>query len=165
NAIAALGYYFTFSSGQFSMAHGAMFVLGGYAGGYLAATYELPLVPVLIVGFLAAATVGGLLAVALYRTRGLYFAVATLAFGGVVVEGIKHIPLIGGAFGLGGIPNYTTLPVVLIVLFLVALAVWAFDRSPLYIAHAASRTDQDAALVLGISVRRTRGFAFAVGGG
>ena len=73
---------------------------------------------------------------ALYRTRGLYFAVATLAFGGVVVEGAKHLEFLGGAFGLGGIPPYTTLPVVLVVLALLTLGVWAFDRSPLYVAHA-----------------------------
>ena len=91
NAIGALGYYVTFSSGQFSMAHGAMFLIGGYAGGYLAMTYDLPLIATLVSAFVVAAAVGGALALALYRTRGLYFAVATLAFGGVVVEGAKHL--------------------------------------------------------------------------
>ena len=165
NAIGALGYYVTFSSGQFSMAHGAMYAMGGYTGGYLAVTYGLPLVPALLAGFLAAAVTGGGLAAALYRTRGLYFAVATLAFGSVITEGLKHIDFLGGAFGLGRIPPFTTLPVVLVVLGLVILAVWSFDRSPLYLAHAASRIDQDGAVVLGINVRRTRAFAFAVGGG
>ena len=165
NAIGALGYYVTFSSGQFSMGHGAMYLIGGYAGGYFATKHGLPLVPSLVVGFLCSAVVGGLLAAALYRTRGLYFAVATLAFGGVVTEGAKHLSAIGGAFGLGGIPAFTTLPVVLIVLAIVALAVWSFDRSPLYLAHALARIDQDAAVVLGIDVRRTRAMAFAVGGG
>jgi branched-chain amino acid transport system permease protein len=165
NAIGALGYYFTFSSGQLSMAHGAMFLLGGYAGGYLTATFDLPVVLALVVGFLVPAAIGAGLALALHRTRGLYFAVATLAFGGVVVEGVKHFPMVGGAFGLGGIPNFTTLPVVLVVLVVVVVAIWAFDRSPLRIAHAAARVDQDAAVVLGIDVRRTRGFAFAVGAG
>ena len=162
NAIGALGYYVTFSSGQFSMAHGAMFLIGGYAGGYLAMTYDLPLIATLVSAFVVAAAVGGALALALYRTRGLYFAVATLAFGGVVVEGAKHLEFLGGAFGLGGIPPYTTLPVVLVVLALLTLGVWAFDRSPLYVAHASARIDQDAAVVLGINVRSTRSFAFAV---
>ena len=165
NAIGALGYYFTFSAGQFSMAHGAMYMIGGYAGGYLAVRLGLPAFPALLAGFVVAAVIGGLLAVALHRTRGLYFAVATLAFGGVLTEGVKHLSFLGGAFGLGGIPPFTTLPLVLIVLVVVALALWAFDRSPLYVSHAASRSDQDAAVILGINVRRTRGFAFAVGGG
>ncbi len=165
NAIAALGFYFTLSSGQFSLAHGALFAVGGYAGAYAAAELGTGIVPSLAAGFVVSAAVGGLLAVLLQRTRGLYFAVATLAFGGVVVEAIKQVDAVGGPTGFGGIPRFTTLTVVLVVLVVVVVCMWVFDRSPLYVAHAASRVDQDGAVVLGIDVRRTRGFAFAVGGG
>jgi branched-chain amino acid transport system permease protein len=166
NAIGALGYYFTFSSGQFSMAHGALFVIGGYTAASLATVApQLPMIVYLLAGFVVAAAIGGILALALSRLRGLYFAVATLAFGGVVTEAIKKIPALGGAFGIGGIPNYTNLAIAATVLVVIVFLVWAFDRSSLYAVHASARIDQDAAVVLGISVRRTRGFAFAIGGG
>jgi branched-chain amino acid transport system permease protein len=165
NAIGALGYYFTLSSGQISLAHGALFAVGGYAGGYLAVELGLPWLPTLLVGIGASAAVGGFVAFLLQRTRGLYFAVATLAFGGVVVEATKHADVIGGAYGYGGIPAFTTLPIVMVLLVVVVGLVWAFDRSPLYIAHAVARVDPETATVLGIDVRRARTFAFAVGGG
>lgn len=165
NAIGALGFYFTFTSGQLSLAHGALYAIGGYAAGYASAVLHLPWVVALITGFAAPALIGLLVARLLARLRGLYFAVATLAFGVVAMELIKRIPGLGGPFGLGGIESYTTLWVALVVLVLVALALRQFDRSPLYVAHAAARVDQEGAVVMGIHVARTRGIAFAIGGG
>lgn len=165
NAIAALGFYFTLSSGQFSMAHGALYAVGGYIGAFSATTLALPFPLAIILGFVGSSLVGALVALLLQRVRGLYFAVATLAFGVVAMEAVKRIPGLGGPFGLGGIPNFTSLPVVLIVLLIVVLAVWQFDRSPLYVSHAAARVDQDGAVVMGVNVVVTRGIAFAIGGG
>lgn len=165
NAIGALGYYFTFSSGQFSMGHGALFMIGGYAAGYFATEFNVPPILTIPIALVASALVGWLVAFALGRIRGLYFAIASLAFGSVAVELVKHVEPLGGAYGLGGIPPYTSLPLALGILAVVIVLVWIFDRSSLYVMHAEARVDQDAAAVLGIDVRRTRSFAFAVGGG
>jgi branched-chain amino acid transport system permease protein len=165
NAIGALGYYFTFSSGQFSMGHGALFMVGGYTTGSITTSLGLPGLSSVPLAFLIAAALGWFVAFALRRIRGLYFAVATLAFGNVAVEAIKHVEPLGGAYGLGGIEPFTTLPVALALLALTIFAVWRFDRSPMYVVHAGARIDQDAAAVLGIDVGRTRSFAFAIGGG
>ncbi len=165
NAIGALGFYFTFTSGQLSLAHGALYAIGGYSAGYVSATLHLPWIVALVAGFATSALVGLLVARMLARLRGLYFAVATLAFGVVAMELIKRIPGLRGPFGLGGIESFTTLPVAVVVLVLVALAVFQFDRSPLYVAHAAARVDQEATIVMGIHVARIRGISFAIGGG
>lgn len=165
NSIGALGFYVTFTSGQFSLAHGALYAIGGYAGAYVTTALGWNFLLAIVSGFACSAIIGGVLARLLAGVRGLYFGVATLAFGVVVVEAIKRIPALGGPFGLAGVPIFTDLPVAIVALVLVGLVAFQLDRSPLYVAHAAARVDQDAALVMGIDVKRTRGVAFAMGGG
>lgn len=165
NAIGALGYYITLSSGQFSVGHGALYSLGAYVGGLVAIHVELPTFLYLLAGFVAAAVPGYLLSIATARLRDLYFAVATYGFGGATIELIQHVSLFNGPFGLGGVPMFTSLPFALAVLACVTFMVWQWDRSLVYLLAAVTRSDQDVAVVLGIDVRRLRRAAFALGAG
>ncbi|MGE4238840.1 branched-chain amino acid ABC transporter permease [Ramlibacter sp.] len=165
NCIGALGYYVTLTSGQLSICHGALYALGGYFAGYVAMKLQWPVALLLAVGFLAAAIPGYLLALATRRLRDLYFAVATFGFGGALVEAIGHMPFLGGHFGLGGIPMFTTLPLSLGVLLVTVLFVWRWDHSLNYQINAVTKLDLEMALVLGIDVRQVRRTAFALGAG
>ena len=57
------------------------------------------------------ASVGFLLALLSFKTRGDYLAIITLAFLMIVKSAFENIPYVGGPRGLLGIDKYTTLVV------------------------------------------------------
>ncbi|MBN8915402.1 MAG: branched-chain amino acid ABC transporter ATP-binding protein/permease [Rhizobiales bacterium] len=93
-------------SGQMSLGHGGFYAVGAYVSAILATTYGWPLTLSMAVA-LAACLVAGLLvgAVAL-RTRGLYLAMATLAFGFIVeIVAQRWVSVTGGTMGVMGVPQ------------------------------------------------------------
>jgi branched-chain amino acid transport system permease protein len=155
NAIATLGFYVTMTSGQLSIAHGTFFAIGAYAGGYVMVHSGVPLA----VGILAALAAGAIAAIPVFpavRLRGLYFAVATFAFGSAVAAGLIHVSAVGGPFGLVGIPLETTLTITMVALVIVFALVQLLDHSPLYVALTASRDDPEVAAALGLKVSHLR---------
>ena len=84
NIILALSMYAVMSTGQLSLAQGAMFGIGAYAAAWGTAVAGLPLAVALAAGGLLAGIVGGLLGAVLLRLAHFYFAIATLAFGELV---------------------------------------------------------------------------------
>lgn len=161
-AIATLGFYVTAAGGQLSIAHGAFFALGAYGSGYVMIHSGVPLA----VGMVAAFVVGGLASVLVFpatRLEGLYFAVASFAFGVAVAGAVVHIPAIGGPFGLVAIPLDTTFDIVLITLVVVLIGVQMMDRSPVYLAFTAVRDDPEVAAALGIKVTHVKRITLACG--
>jgi branched-chain amino acid transport system permease protein len=166
NCVGALGFYITLSSGQLSIGHGALYALGGYCAALFSLKFTgMPVAVYLLVGFVAAAVPGYLLALITMRLRDLYFAVATFGFGGALVELIGHLGFFNGQFGLGGVAMFTTLPLALGVLAVTILVVRRWDQSLCYQVAAVTRLDQEMALVLGIDVQQMRRTGFALGAG
>jgi branched-chain amino acid transport system permease protein len=110
-------------TGQFSLGHAGFMSVGAY----LSAAITLLLGPRLLGGaggsalqqgllFLGALIVGGLgaalagLAVGIpsLRLKGDYLALVTLGFGEIIRVIFQNVEALGGALGLNGIPNYTT---------------------------------------------------------
>jgi branched-chain amino acid transport system permease protein len=160
--------------GQVSLGQAGFMAIGGYTAGALAVQYNVP--PLL--GILAGAVLSLVCALALalitMRLRGLYLALATLAFGLLIdslAVGLDTIT--GGPSGLVGVPSfsigavdfgtplrmyYLALGVLVVALLLVAGAL----RSSYGRALAAIRTDQTAAAALGINVNLHKLSAFAI---
>src|SRR5580704_17484609 len=67
-------------SGQMSMGQSGFYALGAYGSAILATTYGWPLFPAMLAGLGIAALSGVLVGLIALRTRGLYLAMATLAF-------------------------------------------------------------------------------------
>lgn len=84
NVILALSMYAVMSTGQLSLAQGAMFGIGAYSAAWCTTVWNLPLIIALVAGSAAAALVGAVLGAVLLRLAHFYFAVATLAFGELV---------------------------------------------------------------------------------
>lgn len=154
-------------SGQLSLAHGAFFGIGTYTVAlghkYFALTPLLGLVVAAFVGFVIAAILG---AVAL-RLRGIYFAIATLAFGEVlrtvtlqlpdITEGpigISMPPLFGG----DRIASYYLIGAIFALALGLSLAV-RYTR--MHYALTAIRTNESVAAVMGVAVVRTKVLIFA----
>lgn len=161
-------------AGQVSLGQAGFMAIGGYTAGYLATQYHVsPLVGTLI-GAVLSLIVSLLLAVVTLRLRGIYLALATLAFGLLVESAaVGLVSITGGPSGLVGIPSFSVGPlvfssqvsmyylvaglIVVLLFFLVGLARSGFGR-----ALQAIRTDQMAAAALGINVVRCKLVAFSI---
>ncbi len=161
-------------AGQVSLGQAGFMAIGGYTAGWLAVQYDVP--PLL--GTLAGVGVSLVCALGLalitMRLRGLYLALATLAFGLLVDSlAIGLDTITGGPSGLVGIPPfsvgdyefdtpmrmyYLVLGVILLSLVLLAGAL----RSNFGRTLQAIRTDQTAAAALGVNVATYKLAAFAI---
>ena len=154
-------------TGQLSLAHGAFFGLGAYT---VALAYKYAALPPLA-GLVVAAVVGGAVAALLgavtLRLRGIYFAIATLAFGEVLRTVLLQVPDVsGGTIGISMPPLFGGDRVASYYLaggiFLVALAISLGVRyTRTHYAVTAIRTNEAVAAVMGVPVVRTKVTTFA----
>jgi branched-chain amino acid transport system permease protein len=104
--IVAVGLVLVFGlAGQLSMAHGAFFGVGAYTSAMLALEFGVPV----LLGFLAGAVLAGVLAWGLarplFRLKGFYLAMGTLAVGEIIVNVFEQEEwLTRGSSGIVGLP-------------------------------------------------------------
>ena len=93
-------------SGQMSLGQAGFYAIGAYGSAITATSFGWPLWLSMPFGLLAAGLVGVLLGLVALRTRGLYLAMATLAFGFIVeIWAQRAVDLTGGTMGLFGVPQ------------------------------------------------------------
>lgn len=164
NALLGLGLYVTVSTGQFSVGHGGFMAIGAYVASILTLKFGFPLVPAMLVGGGCAFFVGVLIGLPVMRFDMIYLAMATLGFGEIVRSVLSTIDYVGGVNGLRGMSGVTIWHV-LATLAIVLVLAGLHDRSRMGIAYSAVRQDPDAALAMGIDVRKVKVGAFAIGAG
>jgi branched-chain amino acid transport system permease protein len=163
NALLALSLNMTLAAGMLSMGNAAFAGLGGYAAGILTLHFKLPYVVSLCGGALVAGIVGLVLGLPVLRLRGVFLAMATLAFGEVVRIAAVNLDLTGGAEGLTGIPNVTKTWMIYLALGAAAYFMAVLRRSRLGWALISMREDETAAACLGIHITYYKVAAFIVG--
>jgi branched-chain amino acid transport system permease protein len=152
--------------GEFSVGHAGFMSLGAYASAVLTTKWlpDIPwaFFPSVLFGGMVAASIGFLLAVLSFKTRGDYLAIITLAFLMIVKSAFENIPYVGGPRGLLGIDKYTTL---VWALFWVVVTLWVI-RNLIYSkfgrAVVAIREDEIAANAMGVRTREAKILAFVV---
>ena len=159
--------------GEFSCSHPGFMALGAYGssvvtlvlfandrvfGAALLPEYLGPFIfPLAIItgGFVA--SLGAMLiALPSFRTRGDYLAIISLAFMFIVKSGIENLEVIGGPRGLGGHPDWATLPTVFIWCVLCVWIINNFVQSIIGKATNTVRDDEGAADAMTINTRRTK---------
>lgn len=182
NILLALSVYATFMVGQFSLAQVGFWSIGAYTTGILVALYGFALLPALMAAAVLCAFIGLIVGYPCLRIRGIYLAMATIAFSEVVRvffnNFILPIPVgslilgPGGHLGFRGIPVLTRWPEILTaVVFFVLLFAW-LEKSRIGLAAKSIREDETAAACSGVNVvaMKVGMFAFgaaiaAIGGG
>lgn len=151
-------------AGQVSLGQAGFMAIGGYTAGALAAQYDVPPVLGLLAGIALSLVCALVLAFITMRLRGLYLALATLAFSLLVDSlAIGLDGITGGPSGLVGIPPFSVGPVdfgtplrmYYLVLGVIAVALVALAgamRSDFGRTLQAIRTDGTAAAALGVNV-------------
>ncbi len=93
-------------SGQMSMGQAGFYAIGAYGSALLTAKLDWPIAAAMLAGIALAGVAGCLVGLVALRTRGLYLAMATLAFGFMVeIATQRWVDLTGGTMGVYGIPG------------------------------------------------------------
>lgn len=152
-------------AGVFSVGTAGFAALGAYAATLLVQRWAFGLVAslagALAIGLFAAL----ILSIPLARLRGVYQAIATLAFVQIIGAVLLFAEdLTRGAMGIHGIPQLVDTHHLLIVIAATVYLLWAIDRSWTGRAFNAIRQDETVAMALGISVPVHHAVAFALSG-
>lgn len=161
----AFSQFIVLRAGLFSVANAGLAAIGAYAAAILTLKYGVNPWLSLVAATMAGTAAALLLSWPLARLRGVYQAIATLAFVQIVVSlNLYAEGLTGGAMGLNGIPKV----VGTLGLFLAAAAVFylmlAIDATRIGRAFEAIRQDEAVAASLGVSVTFHQALAFALSG-
>lgn len=161
-------------AGQVSLGQAGFMAVGGYTAAILAVTYGWPPILGTVAGIVLSLLCALVLSLATMRLRGVYLALATLAFGLLIDSlAVGMMDTTGGPSGLVGIPSFSIGPwsfasptsmyyLVLALIIALVLLLLGGIRSGFGRALKAIRTDQTAAVALGINVPRYKVAAFAI---
>lgn len=161
----AFSQYIVLRAGVFSVAHAGFAAIGAYLAAILTVRYGLP-APFSVAAAVIAGIAGALLlSWPLARLRGVYQAIATLAFVQIVLSlNLYAETFTGGAMGFNGIPKLVGLGWLALAAGLVIYAMAAIGSTRVGRAFEAVRQDEAMAASLGISVRFNQALAFAISG-
>jgi branched-chain amino acid transport system permease protein len=154
--------------GLFSFGHAAFFGIGAYATAMLEQHTSLPFVVTVTGGGLAAAVVGSVL-IPCFRTRGIYFAILTLALAeGLRLSAERFFP--GGASGLFldpvfGIDSHGAYLFTLATVAFALTVTVLIRRSTLGRGLAAIRSDEVAAEAVGVNTLAVKAVTSIVSAG
>ena len=172
-AIAAIGLMILVGfTGQVSLGHAAFLAMGAYTEAYLQ-QHGWPFALSLTFSALVAGITGIIVGLPALRVKGMYLAIATLAFGFIVEEGIARAESITGGnagksigslevFGLPIDSEQRFYYLSLFVLALVVVGVMNLMRSPTGRAFVAIRDSEISAQSMGIHLARYKTIAFAL---
>ncbi len=162
-------------SGLISLGHAAFMGIGAYTNAVLLSK-GVPFLLTLPAAGLVTALAGAAIGIPTLRMSGLYLAIATLAFGGILANVFAKWESVTGGFdgfpvqtpdifglkivGAGGI-YYLALAVLIFTMWLVANIL----RSPLGRAMVAIRDSEISAQSMGINLARYKTMAFAISAG
>ncbi|HLF41026.1 MAG TPA: branched-chain amino acid ABC transporter permease, partial [Acidimicrobiia bacterium] len=176
-AVLGLSVYVPLMAGQLSLATPGFYSLGGYIAAILSTkTFETDgayPVALVLVELAVAGVASGLLAVVVglsaLRLRGIYLALATIAFVEIMRVVALNLDVTGGAIGIFSIPqpfgtklSYLWLAAPL--LLGTAAFAWRLERVRTGRAFFAIREDELAAAAMGIDTTRSKIRAFVIGG-
>lgn len=163
-------------TGQFSIGHAGFMGVGAFSSAVLSialAQFRAPFLPEaveqqlffflsVVVGGVAAGLCGFVVGLPSLRLRGDYLAIVTLGFGEIILVVVRNTPALGGALGLSGTPQTTSLFAVWFTVFLVVLLSRRLMASPHGRSLVAIREDEVAAEAMGVDTTSYKVRAFVV---
>jgi len=164
NIIAALGVaILTGYTGLFTIGHAGFMALGGYVSAMMVKEFHVHFALALLIGGAVSGLCSFIVGYPAFRSRlrGDYFAIATLGFSEAVRLLLNNTKTLGGinlggAFGYMNITNQTTVPVVVVAVFLALFFAHMFITSQFGKNCIAVGQDEVAAEMMGVNLLRTK---------
>ncbi len=164
SALYALSLYVVLAAGQLSLAQAAFGGIASYVSVLLTLNADFPFPLALLAGMIASTAAAWLLSLPVRRLRGVFLAIATIAFGEVIRIIIVNLEFTGGANGITGIPPKTQLWHIFGALAVACYCLARLAPSRFGRQLTALREDELAATMQGVDVGRVRLVAFIVSG-
>lgn len=150
NGLLALSVYATLSCGQLALSSAGFAAIGAYAASILTLNFGVSFPVVLLVATVLPMIVAVPLGLPVLRIRGVFLAIATVAFGEVVRLGLVNWDYVNGAQGLVAIPQKTAVWMIYLAVAVALLLFWRLRGSKWGFALEAIREDEAAARTMGI---------------
>jgi branched-chain amino acid transport system permease protein len=176
-SLLGLSLYLPLMTGQLSLASPGFYALGGYISAILstkifttsADTFPMPLLLLeMLIAGLICGIVGVIVGIPTLRLRGIYLAIATIAFVEVLRVLSLNLEITGGAVGIFGIPQpFKTaieyLWIALPLLIITMMFMYRLEKIRVGRAFTAIREDELAAGAMGINPTHYKVLAFTLG--
>ncbi|MDR1481338.1 MAG: branched-chain amino acid ABC transporter permease [Synergistaceae bacterium] len=166
NCIAAMGVsLFTGFTGIFTLGHAGYMAVGAYAAAISIARLHMPWALAIVAGGILAMIVAYLIGLPTLKLVGDYYTIASLGLGEairLIIENWSSVTR--GARGYPGIPGFTSMPVAVGFLVVMAIGMFFLINSNYGRAFKACRDDYIAASLLGFNTSRYRVFSLAISG-
>lgn len=160
-------------AGQISLGHAAFVGIGAYSNAMLTTAGGLTFWQALPVSLLIVGLIGLLCGLPSLRVKEDFLAITTIGINFIVVAIFQYTPALGGALGIGGIPNVAFFDFELkaraffwfcLLCLLAVLAIsWFFTKSWVGLSCFAIREEETAASSMGVSPVRAKLSAFVLG--
>lgn len=166
NCIAAMGVsLFTGFTGIFTLGHAGYMAIGAYTGAILTVQYGVHWLPAIVAGGVVAMFFAYLIGIPTLKLVGDYYTIASLGLGEAIRLIIENWDSVTrGARGYPGIEPFTTMPVAIGFLVVLAVGMFFLINSNFGRAFKACRDDYVAASLLGFNTARYRVFSLAISG-
>jgi branched-chain amino acid transport system permease protein len=152
-------------AGVFSIGSAGFACIGAYAVGILVKNQGVHPLLALLLAVLIGCVGGFLLSIPLARLRGVFQAIATLAFVQIVVSLCLYFDdLTGGPQGFNNIPKLVQTWHLLLAVAVTIYFMYVISRSSIGRAFDALRQDETVGATLGISIRKYHMIAFVLSG-
>jgi branched-chain amino acid transport system permease protein len=152
NGLLALSMYAVLAIGQLSLGQAAFMGIGAYVSALLTLNLDWPFPLVLLAAMFFPAVVALIIGGPTLRLTGVYLALATIGIVEILRIFLNASSMTGGALGLSGIPNKTSVALIYGLLAVVLLGFVLVARSKLGRAMEAMREDEVAAGVMGVNL-------------
>ena len=151
--------------GTFSLAHAGFMAVGGYAAAlstkyFLTQAWMFPIA--ILIGGVAAAIIGLLVAIPSFQSKGDYLAIITLGFTLMVQSILQNAEIVGASRGMTNIAKYTNIYWVFGCLVVTIIIMRRFIDSKYGRSIIAIREDQIATGLCSVNVRQAKTVAFAI---
>jgi branched-chain amino acid transport system permease protein len=154
------------SAGLVSLGTSCFVGLGAYVAYGLLNGFSVPLPLALVASAVAGAALAALVSPALFRLRGLYFTVGTLALAELLRLLMINLSVFGGATGIFLKADPPPLPILfhyaLVIALIAALALTLCVRTRASVIFRSVRDDEDAAAQMGVRAYRVKLAAFTL---
>lgn len=165
NMCIAFAQAFVLRAGVFSLSIAPLAAIGAYAAAIATTRHGAPWWEGVAIAVVLSMLVSVVLAIPLGRLRGVFQAIATIAFMQIVISLTLYAePWTGGAMGLDGIPKLVSTGLLAPMVVAVAYLYSAIGRSGIGRAFDLAREDETVAVSLGINVVGYHMLAFAMSG-
>ena len=161
NCLLAYSAYVVLNGGSFSFAYVAFIAIGAYTAAIITVKEGGSTLTALLLAPVISAVIALVLARPLERLSGVYLAIVSISFVGLIqILAVNLESLTGGALGLAGIPLIVEMWWLAVAVIIVALVVRQIERSNLGRAIRMTRVDPLVAGAMGVNVRRVRLWLF-----